>query len=277
MKIALFSNSNKPSACQAAQAVTEYLKQRDIQVIALPESQQRSIQKIHKDLSFCLIVGGDGTILRFFHTFPTLRAPLLGINQGGLGFMADVPIADLIPCLDDLLKGNFEIQKRTVLGLSMTEISKQRALNEVIFHRGLNNGIIELSVFCGQKFVNTFSGDGLIIATPNGSTAYSLSAGGPILSPELSALVLTPICPHALAHRPLVLSARAQLRVVVTASKTPIDVVVDGFRRLTLKQGESATIAQHPSFFRWIDLSRRDYFATLRNKLSWSGSLKNSS
>lgn len=277
MKIALFHNASKTSAQQTALTIQKRIAHFGIEIVHLPQDGQKMAQSAIDDVDFCLIIGGDGTILRFVHTHGEIKAPLLGINQGGLGFMADVPISDLLPCLDDLIKGAFSIQDRAMLKLKLPQGKSSKALNEVIFHRGQNNGVVELSLRVDDRFVNTFSGDGLIIATPNGSTAYSLSAGGPIMAPELKAILVTPICPHAIANRPLVLPATSSLSITIAASQRSVDVVIDGFTRQLLERGEIAVIAENPDPFRWVNLHRRDYFATLRDKLGWSGSLKNRS
>lgn len=277
MKIALFSNPTKEVARQTSRAVQAHFAQLNIPLIHLESDGQKVFDQTFCEIDLCLIVGGDGTILRFVHMHPKANMPILGINQGGIGFMADVPLGDLVPCLDDLLRKEYSIQNRAMLELQLEEKEPIKALNEVIFHRGRNRGVIELSLSVDDRFVNVFCGDGLIIATPNGSTAYSLSAGGPIIAPELKALLVTPICPHAIAHRPLVLPVTSHFDVTVVSSDEPVDIVIDGFTRLYLSGGKMAKIAQSSTSFRWINLHRRDYFATLRNKLAWSGSLKNHS
>jgi NAD+ kinase len=148
------------------------------------------------------------------------------------------------------------------------------AINDIAIHRSPNPNVVDLAVHLDGTYVNTFSGDGLIVATPNGSTAYSLSAGGPIVTPQIEAMILTPICPHTISNRPLVLMPKKQLQIEYLNDDHPLEVVFDGFSYLSLKKGEALYIGKSQRTFQWIHLHRCDYFATLRSKLHWSGRLK---
>jgi NAD+ kinase len=218
-------------------------------------------------------MGGDGTLLRITHRFSHLDAPILGINLGHLGFMADVPVADIYPSLTDLLTGAYTIDHRLVLDAECGP-QKLQAVNDLVLHRAQNYSLIELAIQVDGIYVNTFVADGIIISTPNGSTAYSLAAGGPILSPTLDALVITPICPHTISNRPIVLTADRTIEIQYLSDYNPIDVRADGLDAFPMNTGESMIIKRSERKFKLVNLHRHEYFSTLRTKLGWSGKLK---
>lgn len=277
MKIALYYNKLREKARAAATSILEYLARRGVETRVISDDQIPFDPKEAEPFDVCLIVGGDGTILRFLQLQQKggQCPPLLGVNLGGLGFMAGVSPGDLESCLDDLLGGSYSIERRQMLALQLPGGTTRSALNEIVLHRGANAGLVDLTVRIEDRLVNAFSCDGLIVATPNGSTAYSLSAGGPIVAPDVQAAILTPICPHALFNRPLVLSPSNTIEIELTSSEVPIDVVVDGCAKFALKVGQIASIRQSRVPFSWIQMHRSEYFATLRTKLAWGGSLKN--
>jgi NAD+ kinase len=217
-------------------------------------------------------MGGDGTILRISHQYSHLDAPILGINLGHLGFMADVPAADIFPSLTDLLKGAYTIDHRLAIEGSIGE-KKLRAVNDIVVHRASNYSLIELSIHVDGIYVNTFIADGIILATPNGSTAYSLAAGGPILSPLLDAVVITPICPHTISNRPIVLTAEKQIEIQYLSTYDPVEVRSDGLEVNYLTTGQSIHLTKSKQPFKLVNLNRHEYFSTLRSKLGWSGKL----
>lgn len=265
MKTALFPNSN----LDIARDIVKYLKSRSIPVFS-PSSEigaepLGSIDEIELMIS----MGGDGTILHLAHEYPDTNAAILGINMGHLGFMADVPREDIFPSLDDVLAGNYTIENRLII-----DGTTSFAINDYVLHRGSNPSLIELALYTGETHMATFQADGVIIATPNGSTAYSLAAGGPILAPDLDGFVITPICAHTISNRPIVTTARSPLTIKYLSEKDPIDVTVDGLIRHPLATGESITLKKSEKSFKLINLKRRDYYSTLRTKLAYSGKLR---
>ncbi len=160
-----------------------------------------------------------------------------------------------------------------IQGETLTE-EKCFAVNDLVVHRGKNPSLVEISIHVDGLYLNTFEADGVILATPNGSTAYSLAAGGPILSPSLDAVVLTPISPHTISNRPIVLTAHQEIQVQYLSDYDPIEIRADGFFFHTLQTGEVFRISRHPKTFKLISLHRNDYFSTLRTKLGWSGKLR---
>lgn len=267
MIFVLVVNNTKPQALELAQEVVHYLESKG-QKVVVPE------QAIDQ-ADFIISLGGDGSILSLIHTFPHLNAPVLGVNFGTLGFLADISPANLFRSLDFVLKGDYKVQERMMLHGSKEDGTSCYAINEMVAHRGPNYNLVDVCLTVDGKYFNTFSADGVIVATPSGSTAYSLSAGGPIVSPELQAVVITPVCPHALSNRPIVLQEPNTIEVVYLSDYLPLEVAFDGICRFTLNPKEKCIIRPADKPFRMVVVPDYDYFATLRTKLNWTGSLRN--
>lgn len=278
MIIALFPNEKKKQSFELAIHIREFLEDQGVKVVAEDEKAEKigagPLSKADpKEIKFLISMGGDGTLLRISHRFSHLDAPILGINLGHLGFMADVPVADIYPSLTDLLNGDYSIDHRLMIEASANG-EKLAAVNDIVLHRAHNYSLIELAIHLDGVYVNTFVADGIIIATPNGSTAYSLAAGGPILSPTLEALVITPICPHTISNRPIVLTADRTIEIQYLSEYDPIDVRADGLDAFPLSSRGKLTIKKAKRKFQLVNLHRHEYFSTLRTKLGWSGKLK---
>ncbi len=279
MIIALFANMKKRESFAITQKITEYLQQKGVTVVARDEEatdlKVPPLSSIPPEsLDFLISLGGDGTILRMIHNFPTLDAPILGINLGHLGFMADVPLADLYPSLDELLNGSYTIEERVMMEGVTPRQERVLAINEMVIHRSRNPSLIDLSIHVDGTYLNTFSADGIIVSTPNGSTAYSLAAGGPILTPDLKALVITPISPHTISNRPIVLLPQKKIEIQYLSAYDPVEITYDGFSRHALATNETFSISCATRTFKMVNLKRSDYFATLRTKLGWAGQLR---
>lgn len=280
MAIALFPNTSKQLALVTAKDICHFLTRKQIQVVA-DDSQADALDALPlssinpSNIDFLISLGGDGTILRLVHRFPhLLHAPLLGINLGGLGFMADIPLNDIYSSLQDLLDGHYLIQHRMMME-GFTETGENcLAVNEMVVHRGLNPCLIDLAVYVDDVYLNTFSADGIIVSTPSGSTAYSLAAGGPILTPELEAFVITPISPHTISNRPVVLMPKQNIQIQYLSPLQPVEIYYDGIASLSMKTNGIFSITSALQKFRLVSLSRHNYFSTLREKLGWQGKLK---
>ncbi len=278
MIIALFPNEKKAQSFPMSIEIKEFLEERGIKVVVEDEKAKKvgapPLSSVRpEDLDFLIAMGGDGTILRITHNFNYLNAPILGINLGHLGFMADVPATDVRESLEDLLNGTYTIENRLTLE---AHSGNQRlyAVNDVVLHRASNYSLIELMLEIDGVYINTFVADGLIVATPNGSTAYSLAAGGPILSPNLDAVVITPICPHTISNRPIVLTPEKEISIQYLSPYDPIDVRADGLSAVPLPYQKKIRIHRSKKHFKLVHLQRHEYFSTLRTKLGWSGKLK---
>jgi len=274
MIIALFPNEQKLQSFDLAGDICKFLEEKGVIVGAEEEKAKQIGAKPLSSVSpekidFLIAMGGDGTLLRLTHRFKHLNAPILGINLGHLGFMADVPLEDLYPSLTDLLEGHFSIANRIAL-----EAGSLYAVNDIVIHRAQNYSLIELAIRVDGVELNTFVADGVVIATPNGSTAYSLAAGGPILSPSLDAIVITPICPHTISNRPIVLTADNSIEIEYLSSYGPIDVRADGVGGIELAPMQRIVVERSQKNFKLVNLHRHEYFSTLRTKLGWSGKLR---
>lgn len=276
MKIALFPNPLKPEARAIAKEIASFLTSRNVKVYTENENavylNSLPLSEIApKSIDFIISLGGDGTILRVFHTHSHVEAPILPINLGGLGFMADTKAKDVIPALEMLLAGQFTIQNRILMEGNSEKGESCRALNEIVLHRAHTLSLIDLQVSIDDVYLNTFSADGIILSTPTGSTAYSLAAGGPILSVELGVFVLTPICPHTLSNRPIVLMPKKQIEFQYLGQQGNIEVTYDGYDSFSLSPGETFTIKRSEKCFQLVILPPHNYYETLRNKLGWAG------
>lgn len=279
MIIALFPNIHKQLSKDLAIDIKEFLNSQNITVVAEDEKAQIigaiPLSEIDPtDIAFMISMGGDGTILDLVHKYAHLDIPVLGINLGHLGFMADVPISDLYPSLQDLLKGSYQIHERVIIEGKSTSQNNCFAVNDIVVHRGSNRCLVEIAIHIDGVYLNTFEADGIIVATPNGSTAYSLSAGGPIISPDLEALVITPISPHTISNRPIVLAANQNIQIQYLSDYDPVEIHADGLNYYELKKSETFEITRSKKNFKLVSLPRRDYYSTLRTKLGWSGRLR---
>lgn len=279
MIIALFPNSHKRESKNLAIGIREFLTSHDVTVVA-EDAEAKEIgatplsQVDLKKIEFMLSMGGDGTILGLVHKYAELNAAILGINMGHLGFMADVPITDIYPSLQDLISGAYKVEERFVIDGETLHGDKCFAVNDIVIHRGRNPSLVEIAIHVDGLYLNTFEADGIILATPNGSTAYSLAAGGPILSPSMEAVVLTPISPHTISNRPIVLTANHEIQIQYLSDYDPVEIRADGLAHFHLQTGDVFHVSRSAKKFRLVNLFRRDYFSTLRTKLGWSGKLR---
>ena len=279
MIIALFPNISKKQSKNLAIGIQEFLSNQGVTVVAEDEEaaliHAQPISSVDpKEIRFMISMGGDGTILRLVHQYEHLDAAMLGINLGHLGFMADIPISDIYPSLQDLINGAYKIHERVMIQGESLHEERCFAVNDIVIHRAKNPSLVEIAIHIDGIYLNTFEADGIIIATPNGSTAYSLAAGGPIISPDLEALVLTPISPHTISNRPIVLTANQEIQIQYLSDYDPVEIRADGLTHHNLQTGDVFRITRCKKNFKLVSLLRRDYFSTLRTKLGWSGKLR---
>lgn len=279
LKIALFPNESKAQAKTISISICQYLLSRGVKVFA-EENEALRIGAAPlssappEEIDFAISLGGDGTILRVLHRHPEIIAPIIAINLGGLGFMADIPIKEIYPGLESLLSGNYTIQQRIMMEGFSGKDEHCFVVNDVVVHRASNPSLVDLVIHVDGIYLNTFSADGVIISTPSGSTAYSLAAGGPILTPELEAFVLTPICPHTISNRPIVLMPKAMIQIQYISDYEDLEITCDGLSRFRMATGEIYTVKPSKRIFKLISLPQHNYFSTLRTKLGWAGKLK---
>jgi NAD+ kinase len=271
----------KPSQPQAAGAVrglVKWLQQRGLRVIADEEvgevtgepSQPRPLLAGQVDL--VIVLGGDGTLLSVARAVSDRPVPILGVNLGTLGFLTEIALDELFAALERVLAGQVRVEPRMRLDVQALrdggELARFLALNDAVLTKADLARMIDLETRAGGSEVTTYHADGLIVATPTGSTAYSLSAGGPIVLPELEAFLLTPICPHTLTQRPLVLPHTSQIEICVR-SRNEVQLTVDGQEGIALREGDIVAVRRSDHPVRLIASPFRSRFEILREKFHW--------
>lgn len=232
------------------------------------------------DASDALVsIGGDGTFLSVAHMCRFVQKPVMGINLGGLGYLTDIGPDDVETSLSQMHKGNYRTISRMVLEASLYREGKKivtyHALNDIFINRINTTRMTAISAWYGNDFITDFFADGVIVATPNGSTAYSLSAGGPIVEPNVKAFLLTPICPHSLTERPIILPSDNEIKLVVSETNSECLLSADGLESIQLQYKDEVIIHYGGDQTNLIQLAERSYFSLLRKKLDWGKAYKN--
>lgn len=225
--------------------------------------------RLAEEADLVVALGGDGTILRAADLVCNTNTPILGVNLGRLGFLADSTPDVLDLSLERLIRGDYEVEKRLALEAELGD-KRSFCLNEFVIERGAHARIIQLMTRIGDVQVSGFWGNGLIVSTPTGSTSYSLSGGGPVLHPSLTAMVVTPICPHSLSQRPLVVPADETIEIEVFAEHQDIILTADGRTMTNLASRDRVTIRRAPHPVRLVNLQGLSFYELLRTKLDWS-------
>ena len=227
-----------------------------------------------------VVIGGDGTLLSAARSLAGHDVPLVGVNLGRLGFLVDISPSEISERIGEILAGRYVEERRFLLRMEVVRagdsIMQSDALNDVVLHKGCVARMLEFDTRVDGRDLYTQRSDGLIVATPTGSTAYALSGGGPILHPALDAIVLVPICPHTLSNRPIVVSASSEVRIVVqNGHPVPAQITCDGQTSVELRNGDEVVIRRRPHPIRLLHTEQHDYFGLLRAKLGWGHTPKN--
>jgi len=235
---------------------------------------------IPNTVNWVVVLGGDGTLLGAARKVGKYGVPILGVNLGGLGFLTSIPLKGLYPAIGRMLNGELEVESRLMLETKVLreedEICRFPVLNEVVINKGPLARIIDLNVYINERFLTTFRADGLIIATPTGSTAYNLSAGGPILYPTMANFILTPICPFTLSNRPLILPDSDIISIKMgKESEERVHLTFDGQVGFDFSYGDKVMIKKSEQGIKLIKSPDRSYFDILRAKLMWGGATFN--
>jgi NAD+ kinase len=276
--VGLVAKYQEPKAAQMVRWLVPWLKKRGKKVCVengLARSGARSCSKKEMAAKADLIIslGGDGTLLNIAPLVERPDVPILGVNLGGLGFITEVAVDELEGVLSKTLDDDYEIEKRMTLEVRVSGKNgrphKFRVLNDVVIAQGARSRIIDLETYVGDDYLCTYRADGLIISTPTGSTAYSLAAAGPILEPTLGAIVLAPICPHTLTHRPIVVPSNAAIRVTLRSFGDTVILIPDGQPGVRLNNGDQVEAREYGLPVSLIKLASRSYYEILREKLKW--------
>ena len=225
------------------------------------------------DAELIVVLGGDGTMIATARMIGERDVPVLGINYGGLGYLTDFRIEELFPALEAIVAGDYEIDRREMLDAELHQdggmTTRGRVLNDVVINKAAVARIIEIEVHLNGLFVNSFRSDGLIVSTPTGSTAYNLSAGGPIIYPSMNAIVITPICPFTLTNRPIVVPDDAEIALQLMNQNEWVVLTFDGQTGYPISSGDRVKIRKSKTTFNLVQPANRNYFDVLRNKLKW--------
>lgn len=280
-RVGIALKPNKPEAGLVVQELIAWLRQRDREVLLDPEAAAacpacgpgRTRDEVAAQADLIVVLGGDGTILALSRLIGSRQVPILGVNLGGLGFLTEIALPELFAALEAVLKAEYAVSNRRMLAAEVrragAEVGAFEALNDFVITKTAPSRIVELETFVNGEYVATYRADGLIVASPTGSTAYCLSAGGPILYPTLPALVLIPICPHTLTNRPLVLPDSATLEVVQRSPGEDVHLTVDGQVDVALQYRDSVVVRRSPNVIRLVKSPKLNYFELLRTKLRW--------
>jgi NAD+ kinase len=291
-RIGVVAKAASREAVHTAHELAEWLRRRGLEV-ALDESILRAAGiggtvpdpplRAGEVYDLVVVLGGDGTLLSVARTLAG-RVPILGVNLGNLGFLTEVSRGELYPALVQVLAGRFRTETRSLFDIDLKRAGAEtgpglpglpglryRVLNDAVITKSALARIIELTLRVDGHLVARFRADGLIISTPTGSTAYNLSAGGPILSPLLGVAVLTPICPHALSLRPIVVPDAGAIEVTLETPREEVYLTLDGQEGTSLGQGDTVSITRSKATVKLIKVSERTFYDNLRGKLRWGG------
>jgi NAD+ kinase len=285
-RIGIIAKKNKPEAVTLARHLVEWLRPKKIKVYieeeigelfrpTLSEGDWESIKReeIPANVEMIIVLGGDGTLLSVARQVWNKNIPILGVNLGGLGFLTEITLDELYPVLERVVRDDFEINEREVLNAGVIrrgeKIAEFIVLNDAVINKGALARIIDLETTINGEYLSTFRSDGLIISTPTGSTAYNLSAGGPIVYPSLHTIIITPICPHTLTIRPIIIPDDVKIRALLKSKNEEVTLTLDGQQGFTLQFEDVVEVGKAAGRILLIKSPYRRYFELLREKLKW--------
>ncbi len=283
----IYKHHYEPAKEQALK-LEQWLKERGITVFSEEMGATAAMNAcfeepsfVPREVQFVVVLGGDGTLLGAARKVARYGVPILGVNLGGLGFLTEIPLRKLYSAVELMLEGRLEVETRLMLEAVVvrqgTETCRFLVLNDVVINKGALARIIDLDVFINDQFLTTFRADGLIVSTPTGSTAYNLSAGGPILYPTMSSFILTPICPFTLTNRPILLPESHVVSITLSKrGEERVSLTFDGQVGFDLFQGDKVMIQKAKEKLKLIKSPDQSYFEILREKLMWGGAPFNS-
>jgi NAD+ kinase len=285
-RIGVVVKPHQPDVLETLCQLTTWLSARGITLVGSAQIERERIEhqtgcavevvdedELSQKVDLMLVLGGDGTMIATARMVGDKKVPVIGVNFGGLGYLAEFPLEELFPALESILAGEYTVQQRLMLSVELWRgeelVTRNRVLNDVVVNKSALARIIEIEAYLNEQFVNLFRADGLIVATPTGSTAYNLSAGGPIIFPSMNAVVITPICPFTLSNRPIVVPDHSMIEVRLMTKNEEVALTLDGQVGFPLQAGDRALIRKSNTAFNLVQPPNRNYFDVLRNKLKW--------
>ena len=291
MKFGIIGNTNKPIVKDVAANLIDYFRKKHLSFVVhdelgrwmngignravIEDSVLCKDAELSRRSDILIALGGDGTMLAAARMVNSQGTPILGVNLGKLGFLAEVSVDEVNECLDDILAGSYIIEERMAVTARTNRDDKEYfALNEVVVDRGSSPRVVDLETSVNGEYLITYAADGIIITTPTGSTAYSLASGGPIVVPQSKVLTINPISPHTLTARPVIVPDGSVIRVVIHAGMQPVHITADGQIEGFYEPPVEFTMKRAPHLVKLVKRKKRSYFDLLRAKLLWGRDLR---
>lgn len=280
MKIGIIGKKNKEEVYKLASSLNEWLLEKDVGVF-VEESLGKKInitntvteEKLPASVDVVVVLGGDGTFLGVSRLVHEFNIPIVGVNLGALGFLAEFTQDEVYSIMELIIQGDYEVEEREMILATVYKSGRKLddyiVLNDLVINNGPVSRIVDLAIYIDNSRVTTLKADGIILSTPTGSTAYSLSAGGPIVYPTLPVILITPICPHLLTNRPLVVSSNSEIKVKVLTDTQNTYLTADGQIGVTINVGDEVILRKASSKVKLVKSPFRDYFSILKTKLMW--------
>jgi NAD+ kinase len=280
--IALIGKYKSPEIAEPLLTLARFLERRKVKVQIDPLTAEqvgrtrypvRKLEVLGKQADLAVVIGGDGTMLNIARTLAPFEVPLVGVNQGRLGFLTDISVDNMVSTIGTILDGKFVAEKRMLLEGRVRRGSKKPvevlAFNDVVVTKGTRGNMVELEVRIDGEFIYNQRSDGIIVATPTGSTAYAMSAGGPIVHPSLSLMSLVPVSPHTLSNRPIVVSSDSVIDIIIRGGSDP-RAHFDSHSRFELHEGDRITVKRYGHAISLLHPAKHSYYRMLREKLNWN-------
>jgi NAD+ kinase len=287
-RVGVLVKPHHPEAVRSICRLLEWLTPRGITLVVGPRPlaereeietetgcavETLELDELAASVDMIVVLGGDGTMIATARLLDNRDVPVVGINYGSLGYLTEVRVEEMTDALAAILEGNYHLDRRVMLAAELhrgeEKLLRNRVLNDVVISKSALARIIEIETWFDGQFVNCFRADGLIVSTPTGSTAYNLSAGGPVVYPSMNAIVVTPICPHTLSNRPLVLPDDAEIELILKTPDEEVALTLDGQVGYRMQVGDRILISKSRTTFNLMQPVNRNYFEVLRGKLKW--------
>ncbi len=247
------------------------LDEASAQIIGYKKSFE--LEHVGDGADFIIVLGGDGTLLSVSRNLKGRDVPILGVNLGGLGFLTEISVEELPSMIEKILQGDYDVSRRIMLDVKVRrekeDVFEFSILNDAVITKDALARIIDIETYVNDEYLTTFKGDGLIVSTPTGSTGYSLAAGGPLLYPSMKNIIVTPICPHMLTNRPIILPEEAAIKAILMSMDEKVILTLDGQVGFPLKYFDEVIVKKSPHTISLIKSSSKGYFEILRTKLKW--------